>query len=57
MINRKIVKDFKDIYLTDEFIPLRVSQFLGNEKKYLNEMIDSTFVSSVGYFSWTNLRN
>lgn len=32
------------------FIPLHVPTFLGNEKKYLNECIDSTFVSSVGEF-------
>ena len=57
MINKKIIQAVKDIYATDEFVPLHVPQFLGNEKKYLNEMIDSTFVSSVGYFSWINLRN
>lgn len=50
MINKKIIQAVKDIYATDEFIPLHVPQFLGNEKKYLNEMIDSTFVSSVGKF-------
>jgi len=33
-----------------EFIPLHEPRFLGNEKKYLNECIDSTFVSSVGKF-------
>ncbi len=32
------------------FIPLHVPAFNGNEKKYLNECIDSTFVSSVGKF-------
>lgn len=32
------------------FIPLHSPCFLGNEKKYLNECIDSTFVSSVGKF-------
>lgn len=32
------------------FIPLHVPTFAGNEKKYLNETIDSTFVSSVGEF-------
>jgi aminotransferase in exopolysaccharide biosynthesis len=35
---------------TDEFIPLHVPHFAGNEKKYLLETIDSTFVSSVGAF-------
>jgi len=32
------------------FIPLHAPVFMGNEKKYLNECIDSTFVSSVGKF-------
>ena len=31
-------------------IPLHVPVFNGNEKKYLEECIDSTFVSSVGKF-------
>jgi len=33
-----------------EFIPLHAPVFLGNEKRYLEECIDSTFVSSVGNF-------
>ncbi|NPD46746.1 LegC family aminotransferase [Lentimicrobium sp. S6] len=41
---RKIYND------SDGFIPLHAPVFLGNEKKYLNECIDSTFVSSVGKF-------
>jgi perosamine synthetase len=32
------------------FIPLHEPRFIGNEKKYLEECIDSTFVSSVGKF-------
>jgi len=32
------------------FIPLHVPVFNGNEKEYLNECIDTTFVSSVGKF-------
>ena len=32
------------------FIPLHAPVFDGNEKQYLNECIDSTFVSSVGKF-------
>jgi len=35
---------------TTDFIPLHEPRFVGNEKKYLNECIDSTFVSSVGKF-------
>ncbi len=40
----------RDIYKTKNFIPLHEPRFRGNEKKYLNECIDSTFVSSVGKF-------
>lgn len=34
----------------EEFLPLHAPHFVGNEKKYLEETIDSTFVSSVGAF-------
>lgn len=34
----------------DEFVPLHAPTFAGNEKKYLDECIDTTFVSSVGAF-------
>lgn len=34
----------------NEFIPLHDPRFIGNEKKYMNECIDSNFVSSVGEF-------
>ncbi|CAN5621756.1 LegC family aminotransferase [soil metagenome] len=37
-------------YGTDQFIPLHEPRFLGKEKEFLNECIDSTFVSSVGPF-------
>ena len=37
-------------YKTDAVIPLHEPKFFGNEKAYLNECIDSTFVSSVGAF-------
>lgn len=40
----------KKQYKTENFIPLHVPHFGGNEKKYLLETIDSTFVSSVGAF-------
>lgn len=33
-----------------EFIPLHVPTFIGNEKQYLLDTIDSTFVSSVGAY-------
>ena len=34
----------------EEFVPLHVPVFKGNEKRYLEECIDSTFVSSAGKF-------
>ncbi|GGF08059.1 LegC family aminotransferase [Flavobacterium limi] len=40
----------KEQYKTESFIPLHIPYFGGNEKKYLIETIDSTFVSSVGPF-------
>ena len=40
----------RDIYGKDEVIPLHKPLFIGNEKQYLNECIDSTYVSSVGKF-------
>lgn len=46
----QIISFIKDVYETDGFVPLSVPQFVGNEKKYLEECIDTTFVSSVGKF-------
>ena len=41
----------RDLYGEKEaFIPLHAPTFAGNEKKYLEECIDTTFVSSVGKF-------
>jgi len=37
-------------YASTDFIPLHEPKFVGNEKKYLIETIDSTFVSSVGAY-------
>ena len=47
----KEITDFVHaLYGTGDFVPLSVPCFAGNEKKYLEECIDSTFVSSVGPF-------
>ena len=48
--NTFTVDFIRSLYKTDSFIPLHEPRFIGNEKKYLNECIDSTFVSSVGKF-------
>lgn len=45
-----IIQFIQKTYQTTEFIPLHAPIFIGNEKKYLNECIDSTFISSTGKF-------
>jgi perosamine synthetase len=47
---KEFVEFVHKLYKTDEYIPLHAATFIGNEKKYLNECIDSTYVSSVGKF-------
>jgi perosamine synthetase len=49
-IIKETISFIQDLYNTKEFIPLHAPTFGGNEKKYLIETIDSTFVSSVGAF-------
>lgn len=47
----KHVVDFiQELYGTKDFLPLHEPRFFGNEKKYVNDAIDSTFVSSVGKY-------
>ena len=46
----KTINFIKELYGNQEFTPLAVPKFIGNEKKYLEECIDTTFVSSVGKF-------
>ena len=48
--NLAIINFIKSIYNNNQFIPLHEPRFIGNEKKYLNECIDTTFVSSTGNF-------
>ena len=40
----------RSLYQTNNSIPLHEPKFIGNEKRYLSDCIDSTFVSSVGRF-------
>ncbi|MGM0613440.1 MAG: LegC family aminotransferase [Bacteroidota bacterium] len=48
---KEIVSFIRKLYNQPEgFIPLHAPVFMGNEKKYLNDCIDSTFVSSVGKY-------
>ena len=47
----RVVQYIRQLFCESErFIPLHAPCFAGNEKKYLDECIDSTFVSSVGKF-------
>jgi len=44
------IEFIRSLYKNRDFIPLHEPVFFGNEKRYVNECIDSTFVSSVGEF-------
>ena len=46
---KNVISFIKDLYGQDK-VPLSVPKFIGNEKEYLEECIDTTFVSSVGPF-------
>ena len=46
----KTIDFIKGLYGNKDFTPLSVPVFIGKEKEYLNECIDTTFVSSVGKF-------
>lgn len=49
-IFEEIVRFIQQRFKSTEFIPLHAPVFQGNEKNYIAETIDSTFVSSVGKF-------
>lgn len=46
----EIVKFIREIFKTNDAIPLHEPRFIGNEKKYLIDCIDSTFVSYKGKY-------
>lgn len=46
----QVIEFIHQLYGTQDFVPLSVPRFMGNEKKYLEECIDTSFVSSVGKF-------
>lgn len=46
----KTVEFIHELYGTTDFVPLSAPKFIGNEKKYIEECIDTTYVSSVGKF-------
>ncbi len=47
---QNVISFIQQLFGTKEFIPLHQPVFRGNEKKYLSDTIDSTFVSSVGAY-------
>ena len=47
-MDKEIISYIRDKFKSEDFIPLHVPVFEGNEKKYLTDCIDSTYVSSVG---------
>ncbi len=50
MSKARLTEFIREIFKTEGVIPLHEPRFLGNEKKYLIDCIDSTFVSSVGKY-------
>jgi perosamine synthetase len=47
---KDIISFIKNLYPKKDFIPLHEPLFIGNERKYVIDAIDSTFVSSVGEY-------
>ena len=45
-----VIEFIRTLYPNDKSIPLHAPSFIGNEKKYVLDAIDSTFVSSVGTY-------
>jgi len=45
-----LIRFVRDQYRTDDFIPLHAPVFAGQERNYVSDTIDSTFVSSVGAY-------
>ena len=49
--NFHVIADYiKSLYPNENPVPLHAPRFFGNEKKYLYECIDTTFVSYVGKY-------
>lgn len=47
---KDIANFIKAQFLVQEFVPLHAPLFIGNERKYVMDALDSTFVSSVGEY-------
>lgn len=48
--HQAVIEFIRGLYKTEKYVPLHEPRFFGNEKKYVSDCIDSTFVSSVGNF-------
>ncbi|MBD3627923.1 LegC family aminotransferase [Cyclobacterium sp.] len=46
----RVINFIRSIFDTSDFVPLHVPVFNGNEHRYVNDTLDSTFVSSVGKY-------
>lgn len=49
-MNKEFIQFIQEQFNSKDFVPLHIPRFLGKEKKYLEDCIDSTFVSSVGAY-------
>jgi perosamine synthetase len=47
-MKKELINFIRKKFHSQEFIPLHIPVFSGNEKRYLEDCIDSTYVSSVG---------
>ena len=58
-MQKDLINFIRKKFNSQDFIPLHVPNFTGNEKKYLEDCIDSTYVSSVGAYvdKFENLMN
>ena len=50
MTPNDLINFVREIYRTDSLIPLHSPIFAGKEKEYVNQTLDTTFVSSVGRY-------
>ena len=50
MLSEDFVEEARRLFATNDFIPLHAPVFVGREKDFLIDCIDSTFVSSVGEY-------
>lgn len=46
----QVIEFIRSLYPNEDPVPLHAPRFMGNEKKYVEETIDSTFVSSIGKY-------